>query len=175
MKSLPLWKGLIEDKAILIAAFAESIYRVAFPQTPLTKYLPAVSASGEYSSDRKKALCLPKLQPGAFGNLHLASKVFVVAEVLDLLTTMVGLLVIPGIWEANPIVGFIGGWFQTVILKSTVVILVVSVVELMRRPLKVGKITVFSGRLSKAIWIIPFVAALPVLWNNLVIILELIA
>jgi len=175
MKTLPLWKGLIEDKAILIAVIAESIYKVAFPRNVQKRHFPHHSPVDSFDATQKKAPGLKKFLLARFRELHPVSKTFIFAELLDLLTTMVGLLVIPGIWEANPIVTSLGGWVQTLLFKSLAVIVVVTLIERMRRPLKVGNIVLLSGKPPKAIWIIPIVAAIPALWNNLVIILELIS
>jgi hypothetical protein len=165
MKTLPFWMGLIEDKAIFIATIAESVYKFAIKD----------SAADGFHSGVRALDHLPRVQLQGLSKLHPVSKVFLLAEFLDMLTTMIGLLVIPKIWEANPIVEGVGGWLQTLLLKFIVMFIVVTVIELMRQPFKIGSVTLISGKLPKAIWIIPVVAGLPVLWNYVVILLELVA
>jgi hypothetical protein len=175
MKTLPFWMGLIEDKAIFIATIAESVYKFAGSTNHLVQYVIKDSAADGFHSGVRALDHLPRVQLQGLSKLHPVSKVFLLAEFLDMLTTMIGLLVIPKIWEANPIVEGVGGWLQTLLLKFIVMFIVVTVIELMRQPLKIGSVTLISGKLPKAIWIIPVVAGLPVLWNYVVILLELVA
>lgn len=173
MKNLPLWMGLAAGKAIFFAAVAETVLKI----TNSPRIMPWVgenSLAGGLPRARAGGLRLDGLAGFNLSKLHPASVAFIFAEALDLLTTMIGLLVINGIWEANPIVG-LSGWTQAILLKTAVVLFVVAGIERMRRPLKIGSFALISGNLPKLVWIVPLVAGLPVVWNSLVILLEVAA
>ncbi len=168
MKTLPFWVEGIKEKAIFIAAAVSLVNRAA----------GVVNLSRFNALERTSNRALPNLSPsvdipyqGPF-RLQKVSIVFIVAELLDLATTAVGLLVIPGIWEANPMVAGLGGWMQALLLKLAAVLLIVAAIEVMNRPLQIGSVRIFSGKLPKAVWMIPVIAGLPMIWNILVIVLE---
>lgn len=91
--------------------------------------------------------------------LKMISKLFILAEALDVFTTLWGILFIPQIWEANPIAGFLGSWPATLAVKVLATLIVVWVLE---------KIDSWPDLVR----IIPILASLPVLWNILAILLE---
>jgi hypothetical protein len=80
------------------------------------------------------------------------SKVIIIAEGLDLLTTFVGLTFFPILRETNPLI--VNGWTTTVLTKIAATVIIVIVVE------RVGK-------WPKLIWIVPIIALLPTFWNLL--------
>ena len=98
-------------------------------------------------------------QPLAFLSLKPISKAFILAELLDILTTTLGLTILPQIQEANPLPLLMGGWAPVVLLKVAAVILVVYVLE------RVQSWPAF-------VRIIPVAAFLPVLWNIICILAE---
>jgi hypothetical protein len=79
---------------------------------------------------------------------------FLVAQLLDLCTTGVGLLL--GLWETNPV----GINLNTIISKLLVILLGVIIFSRLKMP--------------KLAWIIVIISAIPVLWNLLVITCELL-
>ena len=90
------------------------------------------------------------------------SKVVIVAESLDLLTTFTGLLFFPQLWETNPMLSSMGGWLPTVLAKIAATLVVVIVIE------RVGK-------WPRLIWLVPCIAAFPVLWNIINMLAEIAA
>jgi hypothetical protein len=80
------------------------------------------------------------------------SKVFLAAEALDILTTFIGLSLHPQMWEANPVVGVLGGMVQAALFKLLVTLAVVYVIE------KVDS-------WPRLIWVVPLMASVPVFWN----------
>lgn len=95
-------------------------------------------------------------------NLKTVSWAVIIAETLDMATTFGAFLFLPQMWEANPVQGWIGGWDVTILAKLVATLLVVWVLE--RIP-----------RWPRPVWIIPAVAGLPVLWNLVCILAELVA
>jgi hypothetical protein len=98
------------------------------------------------------SLSLKRLKP--------ISRALLIAETLDVLTTFAGFYLAPQMWEANPMLAALGGWAQLLLAKVAAVLLVVFVLERVRS----------WPRLA---WIIPLVAALPVAWNALALLVEL--
>jgi hypothetical protein len=90
------------------------------------------------------------------------SQALILAETLDIITTYAGLVLIPQLWEANPLAGLPGGLFGATLLKIGITLGVVLVLE--RVP-----------RWPRLVWIIPTVAALPVFWNLANILAEYLA
>jgi len=74
---------------------------------------------------------------------------------------------------------FGGGWIQIVALKVIATALMVFIIEGYEKlPIpttKIGSITIFERKLPKIVWIVPIIAFIPVIWNVLVIILEIIS
>ena len=90
------------------------------------------------------------------------SRAALYAQLLDLITTFVGLALFVSIYEANPMVGAWGGWRETVLLKLAATGVIVYILERVNKwPL--------------GVWIIPLITALPVFWNLLVMAFELLA
>ena len=87
------------------------------------------------------------------------SKVLVIAELLDLLTTATGLWLFPQIAEANPMFGTMGGWLPLLVSKFVATLFVVFIFE------KIGK-------WSLLVWVVPSIAILPVIWNIFTILAE---
>ena len=168
MKTLPFWVEGIKDKAIFIAA-GVSLANRAINAVDVSRFYRGNQAADRTLPEANAVFDVPSRAPF---RLQSVSIVFIIAELLDLATTAVGLLVIPGIWEANPMVAGLGGWMQALLLKLAAVALIVSAIEVMNRPLQLGSVRIFSGKLPKAVWMIPVIAGLPMLWNILVIILE---
>jgi hypothetical protein len=94
-------------------------------------------------------------------NLKLISKVILLAEGLDLLTTFTGLLLFPQLRESNPMLVSFGSWLPTLLAKIVATVIVVIVIE------RVGK-------WSRLVWIVPTIALLPVFWNILTMLAEII-
>jgi hypothetical protein len=80
------------------------------------------------------------------------SKILLFAEGLDLLTTFAGLLFFPQLWEANPMLKLPGGWSTMILVKIAATLFVVIIFE--RVP-----------KWSRMVWIVPCIAAIPVVWN----------
>lgn len=99
--------------------------------------------------------------PGFITQLKPISRALIYAEILDIATTMVGLLVFPQIWEANPMLVLVGGWAQLFAAKLAAVVFVVLILERVKS----------WPRLA---WAIPTVAALPALWNTFCLLAELV-
>ena len=83
------------------------------------------------------------------------------AELLDIATTFLGLLMFPQVTEANPLASFFGGMMGTVLFKIAVVLFVILILE------KVEK-------WPRVVWVVPITAALAVVWNLVIILAELI-
>jgi hypothetical protein len=90
------------------------------------------------------------------------SQALILAETFDIFTTYLGLLLIPQLWEANPLAGILGGLFGATLFKIGVTLGAVLVLE--RVP-----------RWPRLVWVIPGVAALPVFWNLANILAEFLA
>ena len=120
MKTLPFWVEGIKDKAIFIAAVVSLVNRAA----------GLVDSSRFNTWDRTPNRTLPDLNAVLDVStrvpfrLQTVSIVFIIAELLDVMTTAVGLLFIPAIWEANPMVAGLGGWMQALLLKLAAVVLI---------------------------------------------------
>lgn len=94
-------------------------------------------------------------------SLKPVSEAVLVAECLDMLTTFSGFLVFPQMWEANPLRMALGGWVPLLLAKllaTLVVVLILERIEKWPRP----------------VWIIPAAAALPVVWNLISMLAELV-
>lgn len=91
-----------------------------------------------------------------FRRLKPISQIVILAESLDVLTTLVGISMFSSINEMNPLPGIAGGWIGTLLLKFFAVAVVVFILE------KVEK-------WPKFVWLVPTVAILPVLWNIVII------
>lgn len=90
------------------------------------------------------------------------SKALLLAQVLDITTTMGGLYLLPQLWETNPLPGLLGGWAPTILIKLVVSFFVVLVLEAVESwPLVVK--------------IIPITAILPGVWNLFLIVFEYFA
>lgn len=90
---------------------------------------------------------------------------FVIAEVLDLSITTVGISLVSAVseaWKTALWLEDILGWNQLLFVKLLVTICVAVVLQLV--PFK-----------TRLIWLIPTVASLPVIWNVLVIAAEIFA
>jgi len=87
------------------------------------------------------------------------SRVLLWAEVLDVATTVLGLLAFPQMWEANPLLTAMGSWYSLLLVKLVAVALVIWVLERVKSwpPL---------------VWAIPITAAIPVVWNTLCLLAE---
>jgi hypothetical protein len=86
----------------------------------------------------------------------------IVAEILDLMTTLQGFRWFPQLWESNPLAGLYGGMTTAILAKVLVTLCVVFIFE------RVDK-------WPRLVWLVPAVAWLPVLWNILVIWAEFIS
>lgn len=93
---------------------------------------------------------------------------------MDIAITIFGISACASCWEANPIVVLLNGWTPVLAIKLLVTILVVLVIDILSRPPAVGSFKYSSGVLPRAIWLLPIIAGLPVLWNILVLTFELI-
>jgi uncharacterized membrane protein len=89
------------------------------------------------------------------------SMALILAELLDVATTLVGFLFFPQIWEANPLLITFGGWMQLLLAKLVAVAFVVLILE---------KVKTWP----RLVWIIPLVASLPALWNTFCLLAEII-
>lgn len=96
-----------------------------------------------------------------FLNLKLVSKAVLLYETLDILTTVGGLAIFPQIAELNPLLHILGGMASTILVKLLVTGLVVAVLE-------------YIQRWPSLVHLVPFTAALPVAWNLLVILAEVV-
>lgn len=90
------------------------------------------------------------------------SRAAMYAQFLDLITTFIGLALFASITEANPVYAFLGGWRAIVLLKLAATGLIVFVLE---------RVDVWPV----GVWIVPLITSLPVFWNMLVMMAELIA
>lgn len=86
------------------------------------------------------------------------TKVFIAAEVLDLITTFIGLYYIPGVAEGNPL---FKDAMSMIVAKTLATFFVAWMLER------------YGGR-SKIFWIVPIIAMIPVPWNIFVIIYSFI-
>jgi hypothetical protein len=101
------------------------------------------------------------LQQGIQGRrLKPVSLIFIAAELLDVLTTLVGLALFPQMWESNPLPGLLGGVFPAALAKGLVVLGVVFVLEKVEN-------------WPRLVWVVPAMAFSPVLWNLFAITAEL--
>jgi len=87
------------------------------------------------------------------------SKLVIIAESLDLLTTFTGLLFFPQLWETNSMLVLLGGWLPFILVKIAATIAVVIIIE---------RVEKWPG----LVWIIPCIAALPVVWNIICMLAE---
>lgn len=109
---------------------------------------------------QQKLALYPVVKPLARPQLKTISKVVILAEALDVLTTFTGITFFPQMWETNPLPGFIGGWLPTVFAKILATFLVVLVLERVEK-------------WPRLVWLVPIIAGLPVFWNSLCILAEL--
>ena len=84
------------------------------------------------------------------------TKTFIIAEGLDLLTTITGIIFL-NLWDANPL----QICFTTIICKIVITVIVAWILQIKAK--------------HSVYWIIPSVAVLPVIWNIFVIVFELIS
>lgn len=96
---------------------------------------------------------------GSFLQLKPVSRALLWAEILDVATTLLGLLVFPQMWEANPLLTAMGSWAPLVLVKLAAVAVVISVLERVKT-------------WPRLVWAIPVTAALPVAWNLLCLLAE---
>ena len=89
------------------------------------------------------------------------SQAVLLAEGTDVLTTFSGFLVFPQMWEANPLRSALGGWIPMILVKLLATLVVVLILERVEK-------------WPKPVWIIPIAAAIPVLWNLISMMAELI-
>ena len=75
--------------------------------------------------------------------------IFILAELADIITTLVNLR-IPGVIEANPFAAGMPTWMWIIIKLSVTIIICVLMVRL---------------NFGKKVWVIPALAWLPPLWN----------
>jgi hypothetical protein len=94
-------------------------------------------------------------------NLKPISKVILIAEGLDLLTTFAGLLFFPQLWESNPMLVSFGSWLPTVLAKIAATIIIVIVIERVEK-------------WPRLVWIVPTIAVLPVFWNIVCMLAEIV-
>lgn len=100
--------------------------------------------------------------PRSLCKLKQITKYFLLAELLDVVTTTYGVYFIPRLWESNPLHDVLGGWAPLILIKLLVTLLIVIILE------------------SVDDWpwlvrILPLIAALPVMWNIFAILAELAA
>jgi hypothetical protein len=117
-----------------------------------------------YTPDRSQPILL-----AAWFNLLCAttrlkevSKALLLAQSLDIITTMGGLYLLPQMRETNPLPMMLGGWSQTILFKLVMAMLVVMVLEAVEKWPMVVKI-------------IPIIAILPGVWNLFLIVFEYFA
>lgn len=89
------------------------------------------------------------------------SKALILAELLDLLTTSVGIWMFPQISEANPMLMELGGWLPLLVTKLLATLFVVYILERIEK-------------WSFLVWVVPLIAVLPVIWNIICILAEAI-
>jgi hypothetical protein len=97
----------------------------------------------------------------SFGTLQLKpiSWAVLIAETMDLATTLAGFVFFPQMWEANPLPGILGGWSMTIFIKVTATVLVIATLEKVER-------------WPRPVWVVPLAASLPVMWNLMSILAE---
>jgi hypothetical protein len=100
----------------------------------------------------------------SFGTLQLKpiSWAVLIAETMDIATTLAGFVLFPQMWEANPLPGILGGWSMTIIIKITATVIVIATLEKVER-------------WPKPVWAIPLAASMPVIWNLMSILAEVYA
>ena len=94
-------------------------------------------------------------------SLKPVSQAVLAAECLDVFTTFSGFLVFPQMWEANPLRISLGGWVPLIMVKLLATLVVVMILERIEK-------------WPKPVWVIPLAAALPVLWNLISMLAELV-
>jgi hypothetical protein len=81
------------------------------------------------------------------------TKVFIIVELLDIITTLIGIYLYPYLIETNPIFSFLGeNWYLTVLIKSSIIMGVAIVLEKRKK-------------WSRFVWVIPTIATFPVISN----------
>ena len=96
-----------------------------------------------------------------FRSLKPISQIVILAESLDVLTTLIGLSLFSHINEMNPLPTITGSWYTTILIKLVAVAIVVYVLERVEK-------------WPRFVWIVPITAMLPVLWNLLIISAEMV-
>jgi len=98
---------------------------------------------------------------GWLSRLKPLSKAVFLAEMLDLAMTLWAIYLMPQLWESNPMQASLGGWGQTIMVKLAATGLIVFTLERVKKwpPL---------------VQLVPLAAALPVIWNVVIILAELI-
>lgn len=101
----------------------------------------------------------PERFPDFLLRLKAVSRTLIIAEVLDVATTLLGFLFFPQIWEVNPMLEVFGGWSQLLLIKLFLTTAVVFVLERI-------------NSWPRLVWVIPLVAAIPPIWNTICLLAE---
>jgi hypothetical protein len=90
------------------------------------------------------------------------SRVIILAEALDVLTTFAGVFVFPQMWETNPLKLMLGGWIPVILLKIIATLCMIAILERVEK-------------WPRLVWVVPSLAFLPVMVNSISILAEILA